>query len=399
VIADLHCHYPMHVMMDEPQDRLRAMTRVRGRPLGDKLRAIVLRIASGLFSDRDQWSGERVNVDYLKRGDVRLVFSVLHSPFSEMDLSRRYGSPPASSYFDDLTEQIDQVEADFDKAGTATTALVKDVAQLDRAIETGSIAMVHCLEGGVDLGPSDQEIESHVAELARRGVVYITLAHLFYRQVATNTPAIPFLADGVYNWIFRQPKDEGLTDRGRTAVRAMVRNGVMVDLAHMRGDALAETFGILDELAPDMPVINSHAGYRFGGQEYMLDEPTVERIAKRRGVIGLILAQHQLNDGVTKRKTETFEESFEVIRQHVDRIRSITGSHEYVAIGSDFDGFIKPTMGGLETMGDLALLETALRDTYGDRAAAQMTFGNAERVLRSLWGFSSMNSMHSANAG
>ena len=93
VIADLHCHYPMHVMMDEPQDRLRAMTRVRGRPLGDKLRAVVLRIASALFSDRDHWSGERVNLDYLNRGDVRLVFSVLHSPFSEMDLSRRYGSP------------------------------------------------------------------------------------------------------------------------------------------------------------------------------------------------------------------------------------------------------------------------------------------------------------------
>ena len=259
--------------------------------------------------------------------------------------------------------------------------------------------MVHCLEGGVDLGPSEEEIESHVAELARRGVVYITLAHLFYRQVATNTPAIPFLADRVYDWIFRQPKGEGLTDRGRTAVSAMVRNGILVDLAHMRGDALAETFAILDELAPGMPVINSHAGYRFGGQEYMLDEPTVERIAKRGGVIGLILAQHQLNDGVTKRKTKTFEESFAVIRSHVDRIHSITGSHEHVAIGSDFDGFIKPTMGGLETMGDLALLEGALRDSYDEEAATRMTFGNAERVLRRLWEFSSMDSMHSKNPG
>src|ERR671917_417688 len=104
----------MHVMMDDPQDHLKRMTAVRGRPAGDKLRAIVLRIASAIFSDRSHWSGERVNVEYLRRGDVRLVFSVLHSPFSEIDLGRRYGSPPASTYFDDLLQQVRRVEDDVD---------------------------------------------------------------------------------------------------------------------------------------------------------------------------------------------------------------------------------------------------------------------------------------------
>ena len=37
-----------------------------------------------------------------------------------------------------------------------------------------------------------------------------------------------------------------------------------------------------------------------------------------------------------------------MIARHVDRLHELTGSHEHAAIGSDFDGFIKPTMGGLE---------------------------------------------------
>lgn len=383
MIADLHCHYPMHVMMD-PRERVHRMMRVSGRPAGDKLRALVLRIASALLSDRDHWSGERVDLEYLRQGDTRLVFSVLHSPFNEIDLKCRYGSPPASEYFERLLDQIERVEEYVDAWDDRCVAFVRDAGALRAVLDSGGIAMVHCLEGGVDLGPEDDEIERNVATLRECGVVYITLAHLFFRQVATNTPAIPFLPDWAYNLLFPQRR-EGLTPRGRTAVRAMVDNGILVDLAHMRGDALEETFELLDEIAPDMPVINSHAGFRCGKQEYMVDEPTVTRIAERRGAIGLILAQHQLNDGIRRRKTKTFEESFEVIRTHVDKLFEITGSHEYTAIGSDFDGFIKPTMGGLENMADLATLEARLVEDYGPDTARLITCGNAQRVLRELW--------------
>jgi microsomal dipeptidase-like Zn-dependent dipeptidase len=374
----------MHVMMEEPRGRIDRMVRVRDRPFGDKLRAIVLRIASALLSDRDLWSGERVNLALLQQGDARVVLSVLHSPFSEIDFDKSYGSPPESAYFEELLEQIDQVEGEIAGHGDAVVTVVQDADALDQALDAGAIAMVHCLEGGVDLGASNEEIANNVAQLKQRGLAYITLAHLFYRQVATNTPAIPFLPDGLYNWIFRQPKGEGLTELGRAAVEAMAKNRILVDLAHMRADALEETFEILDRVAPDMPVINSHAGYRFGKQEYMLDKHTIEQIAQRRGVIGLILAQHQLNDGVRKKETKTFEESFEVICKHIDKIHEITGSHEFVAIGTDFDGFIKPTMGGLENMAAMTELDQALTTEY-DGDAELIKSGNVVRVLRQLW--------------
>lgn len=58
-----------------------------------------------------------------------------------------------------------------------------------------------------------------------------------------------------------------------------------------------------------------------------------------------------------------------MIRTHIERIREITGSHRHVALGMDFDGFIKPTMGGLEDMSDLKQLEDALPREYGDEDA------------------------------
>jgi microsomal dipeptidase-like Zn-dependent dipeptidase len=171
-------------------------------------------------------------------------------------------------------------------------------------------------------------------------------------------------------------------------VRAMYREGMLIDVSHMRGDALEKTFELLDALDGESgadptlhPVIASHSGYRFGKQKYNLDDEAVHRVAARDGVIGLILAQHQLNDGVVK-KTTTFEESFEVIARHADRLREVAGSHDHTAIGSDFDGFIKPTMGGLERSSDLARLPAALSDRYGAEDAEKILSGNVLRVLR-----------------
>ena len=56
---------------------------------------------------------------------------------------------------------------------------------------------------------------------------------------------------------------------------------------------------------------------------------------------------------------------------------------DHVAIGSDLDGFIKPTLGGVEDAADLAALRDALRREYG--ADAEKLLGaNAIRVLRAV---------------
>ena len=388
LVADLHVHYPMHVLSGDRDVTLGRMVRIRRRQgVGDKFRGAVLALASRLLNYRSWDAGPRVTVDFLAAGGVRVALSVLYSPFDEMDLDERYGALPEPGYFARLLEQLEQVEAEV--AGHAGATVVHDAAELDRALQGGLVGLVHCVEGGFHLGPTPADVDANVTTLAGRGVAYVTIAHLFWRRVAANAPAIPFLPDAIYNRIFPQQAGVGLTELGEAAVRALYRERMLIDLSHMRPDSVDETFALLDRLdqesgaAPaDHPVISSHAGYRFGPQVYNHDESAVRRIAARGGVIGLILAQHQLNDGVRKRETKTFEESFEVIARHVDRLREITGSHEHVAIGSDFDGFIKPTMGGLERSSDLARLPAALTARYGAADAERMLSGNVLRVLR-----------------
>ena len=390
MLADLHAHYPMRVVADlTPRSTLDYMRSVKDqRGMRNKLRALLIRLASRHFSHASPEDDYRVTVEGMRKGGVGLAMSVLYRPGEE--ILAHYSSPPRAGYFGKLLEDLDDVEAEV--AGDNDRAVIRvvhDRAELERCLDDKAIALVHAVEGGFHLGEDPADIRANVRTLASKGVAYITVAHLFFREVANNAPALPFLKrDGVYNLLFPQLRSEGLTDRGIAAVRAMVEHRVMIDISHMRQDAIDETFELLDdELDPnrERPVIASHAGFRCGHQKYMLDEPTILKIKERDGVIGLILAQYQLNDGLRRKHTESFEEGFKVIRRHIDKIAGITGGHRHIALGTDFDGFIKPTMSGLERMGDLGLLERRLREAYGDEEGELMTSGNALRVLRKLW--------------
>jgi microsomal dipeptidase-like Zn-dependent dipeptidase len=314
------------------------------------------------------------------------VFSVLYSPFDEMDLEQPYGAPPQPGYPAALVRQLELVEEDLRENHAETAAVARDAAELDRLLASGRVVFVHSVEGGFHLGATPEEVERSVATLATRGVAYVTLAHLFFRRVATNAPAIPFIPDWLYRLVFPQPR-QGLTELGMAAVRALVERRVLIDLAHMGERALADTFAELDRIDPDrtVPVVCTHAGCRFGRQEYNLSDDSIRAIAARDGVVGLIFANHQILDGLGRRKPRSLSDSVEVLARHVDRIRSVTGSHRHVGIGSDLDGFVKPTLPGLQTMADMAPLEEALARRYGEADARLICSENALRPLRSYW--------------
>ena len=388
MIVDLHAHYGMHLLPQVDGTTIDLFGTAKGRRrLRDRLRARLIGLASRFANYRSFESGPRVTLPTLREGDVGVALSVVYSFFDELDLDAPYGAPPEPRYLPRLMRQLDTVEADISEHHADQAVVVRDRAELDKALADGRVALIHSVEGGFHLGDTPEAVDRAVTKLAGRGVGYIILPHLLWRGVATNSPAVPFLPDWLYRVLFHQPK-VGLSELGTAAVRAMVRERVLIDLSHMSTLAVADTFELLDDLDPDgtVPVIASHTAFRFGGQEYGVDEETLRRIAAREGVAGLILAQHQLNDGVRRTHTKSFEESIEVIYKHIDRIAEITGSHAYTAIGSDLDGFIKPTMSGLESMADMARLQQALRDRYGEEDAERICSGNALRVLRAGWG-------------
>jgi len=296
------------------------------------------------------------------------------------------GSPPRGSYPLDLWRQRCVVERDVQAVGD-WACVAHDITELNAAIDAEKIAIVHCVEGGFQLGASAREIERNVATLAQSGVAYVTLAHLLWRQVATNAPAIPFLSDGMYRCLFHQPH-QGLGDLGKAAVCAMFRNGVLIDVTHMSQVAIDETFALLRCLegkGEPVPVIATHMACRFGKHEYNLRDDTITEIGRRKGVMGVIFCEHWMRDGPWADDPRSEERTFEIICKHIDRIFRLTdGSHEFAAIGSDLDGFIKPMLRGLENMGRMRHLETRLNQTYREDARLILC-DNALRVLRSAW--------------
>jgi membrane dipeptidase len=386
VIADLHAHYPMHLRPKVHRGLVRLIASAPGRwRLLDEVRSVLVRTAS-LFGNYQRYdTGPRVTVPLLHAGGVGLALSVLYSPFDEMDIRKRYGSPPDSTYFPTLIRQLDDIEAEVARDHVGRARIVHHPDELKAAADAGEVALVHCVEGGFHLGGMPDEVGRNVADLASRGCFYVTLAHLFYRSVATNVNAIPFLPDSLYFLAFPMPEEVGLTELGRAAVTAMVREHVLIDLSHMSAAGVDQTLALLDELDPDraVPVIASHGGYRFGRDPYNLSVETIERIAAREGVIGLILAVHQAADGLGHPRN--LDDSLALLYRHIDRLREITGSHRHTAIGTDLDGFIKPTLPGLENARDLARLEAALIDRYGADDAELITSANVIRLAHTYW--------------
>ncbi len=204
--------------------------------------------------------------------------------------------------------------------------------------------------------------------------------------MATNAPALPFLPDWLYNLAFPQAKGEGLTPIGHEVVDAMVDEGILIDLTHMRSESIRDVLAQLDARDPakEIPVLATHMAYRFGGLQYSFDDATVQAIAARGGVMGCILCEHFITSGVSS--VNSLEGSLAALCRHIDKIHELTGSYDHVAIGTDLDGYIKPALPGLDDHSRMAPLQAHLRTRYGDADAEKICNGNALRVLRAEWG-------------
>jgi microsomal dipeptidase-like Zn-dependent dipeptidase len=382
MVADLHCHYPMHLVPEDHNPHGASASWFRR--LRDRLEAFATGLLGHLIANPGWLSGWRVDLDQLEKGNAKIVCSVLYWPPAEFDFDRGYGSDPEPGYFDELKRQMRFVEnhlQEEDPAGDRHL-IVRTAADLE---DEKRVLFVHCVEGGFHLGPDVDAIDDNVRWLAEHGVAYITIAHLFYRGVAANAPALPMISDDTYNKVFGQDPGIGLTDLGEALVRAMYKHGVLVDVSHMRQDAIDETFTLIEKLdeetgndATEYPVIASHIGVRDvveQAQSYNLSADTIRRIDARGGVIGLILAQHQLGE------TDSEEQSKEVLKKHIDAIAAATdGKHDCVGLGSDLDGFINPTLEGIDEPDDFPKLEAWIGQLYPD-AADDILHGNARRVL------------------
>ena len=312
----------------------------------------------------------RVSLDDLVAGSPGGIGSVLLDPEDELFQA----SHPIPRAFANLIAQMDNVEEELrDSAVT----LVRNPAELRKCLEDGKKFLFHCVEGAFGLGGDP----NNVAVLARRGVAYVIVAHLFFRGVATCANAIPFLPDVIFNDVLNRQPNVGLTPLGFEVVERLFQERVLVDITHCSDLAKKDIFKIAADY-PGQPVISSHTGVRERSEYPLnLSDEQIQQISNLGGVIGVILFPHWL-----RQPDEQLggRDGFPLVFDTIDHVRQVTGNYDHIAIGSDLDGFIRP-LHACQNYAETPALVAAIEAKYGTATAEKILFRNALDVLERGW--------------
>jgi membrane dipeptidase len=173
-----------------------------------------------------------------------------------------------------------------------------------------------------------------------------------------------------------------LTDLGRELLDVMADFRMVLDLSHMAPEACHEA---LDRY--EGPLFASHANplkFRTDRLDRNLSDRTIELIAERDGVIGIIPYNSFLvNDW--QRGDPKDAATMDTVIAAIDHVCQITGSARHVGIGSDFDGGFgsEATPVGFETVADLWEIGPALSaHGYSPDDVSAVLSGNMLRILR-----------------
>ncbi|MFI8977326.1 dipeptidase [Nocardia asteroides] len=243
----------------------------------------------------------------------------------------------------------------------ALSALARTQPQQFR-LATTSTEICEAHAAGISVGlrgiEGGQALEGRLDNLvafAQRGVRYLGLMHFSRNEI--GYPAMGIGRD----------RDRGLTSFGHEVVEACNELGVLVDLAHINRpgffDAMARARG---------PVIVSHTG--VAGIRALwrnIDDEQIRAVADTGGIIGIIFSPAYIGGDL------------EAVVDHLLHVIDVGGA-DAVALGSDWDGFIRPAR-GLESPAQLPdLTEALLRRGLNPDTIHRLLGGNALRVLDAL---------------
>jgi len=188
------------------------------------------------------------------------------------------------------------------------------------------VAVVHALEGAHSLGGNIKALDT----FAERGVAIIGLTHFFNKGVASAANPYPYFPDAN-----SAPANQGLSEFGRLVIKRMEELGIIVDVTHCTSTAVSE---VID--AAQKPLIATHSSVRtLGDHPYSLLDEHVQEIARRGGIIGIILYPYVLSNYGNVKQAKEYGSLKDVVRT-IRYVYKICGTHKCIGVGSDFSGFI-----------------------------------------------------------
>ena len=251
-------------------------------------------------------------LEQLKKGKTNLAVEVLWPPRGVDPRAHVYGL-------------LERLELEVNR--TKEVVMVTTPQRAKREIEANRIAVLVAIEGAHGLGK--QGWEATLDDLYLKGLRILGLTWSFSNQFAGSSG----------------DEGGGLTKEGKRLVRMTQKMGLLLDLSHASKKSTLEAC----KDSP-VPVIASHSNAAaVHPHNRNLTDEEIKCIADTGGVIGLNFHRPFLGGSG----------DIQQVVKHADHLAKI-GGHGSVALGSDFDGLIRPAY-GLTTSADLPALWEALR--------------------------------------
>ncbi len=249
----------------------------------------------------------------------------------------------------------------IEKAGAV--AVCRDVTAIDAAVAAGKLAAIFHIEGAEAIDTDFHALDVlYAAGLRSLGIVWS-------RENAFGT-GVPF----------RHNADPdigpGLTDAGKELVRVCNAMGVLIDLSHLNAAGVRDVATISDR-----PLVATHSNvHAISPHARNLVDWQLAAIRASGGIVGLNYACGFLRpDGLMRADTD-----MEIMVRHVDALVEALGE-DGVALGSDFDGAMIPTV-IKDVTGVPKLLQALLDKGYGEALVRKIAMENWLGLLKRTWG-------------
>jgi membrane dipeptidase len=250
-----------------------------------------------------------------------------------------------------------------ERESAGAVVIVRTVAELRAAIESGTFAMELHLEGAepIDEGLDALEV-FHQAGVRSIGLVWSRPNHFAF--------GVPFGFPG------SPDTGPGLTDAGKALVRACNRMGIMLDLSHLNEAGFWDVAGMSEH-----PIVCTHSGvHAHCPTPRNLTDKQLDAVRDSGGVVGVNFHVGFLHP---EGNNEAGATSLTAIADHLDYMAERMGI-DHVALGSDFDGAVMPA--DLKDAAGLPKLVEELRGRgYDDAALRKIGYKNWLRVLGATW--------------
>ena len=331
VLADFHVHPTLNAW-------------VRRSPLAIKS-PFLAKIAEKMFNPT------KIKWETSHRAGIDLICVAHFNVFDEWLSMPTDPNPEAPA---NAMRMIDLLEQELSGPAAKYARLVRnhkelyDLLQVRRSNIDFRVAVLHTLEGGHALGGSLEPLKL----FARRGVALITITHFFNKGIATSPNSFPFFPDANSRW-----PNQGLSEFGSEVIKEMEELGIIVDVTHASSTAIEDILRVATK-----PLVSTHSSVRtLGDHPYSLFDEHIQEIARRGGIVGVILAPWLLSNYSGMHVVKDFGSLRDVVRT-IRYVTKVCGTHKRVGIGSDFAGYIKGPkemiyLGEIDKLRKLLLIE------------------------------------------